>query len=107
MGKPIILQVSKIEKDSTYKKIIDMVKKAQDEKSPFIRLADRYSTLFTLITLAIAGFAFLLSRNLDSVLAVLVIATPCPLIIATPIALLGGVSKAAKKKIIVKKLASL
>jgi heavy metal translocating P-type ATPase len=107
MGKPIIIQVSKVEKDSTYKKIIDMVRKAQDEKSPFIRLADRYSTLFTLITLAIAGFAFLISRNLDAVLAVFVIATPCPLIIATPIALLGGVSKAAKKRIIVKKLASL
>ncbi len=107
MGKPIIIQVSKIEKDSTYKKIIEMVKKAQDEKSPFIRLADRYSTLFTLITLVISGFAFLISGNLDGVLAVLVIATPCPLIIATPIALLGGINKAAKKKIIVKKLASL
>lgn len=107
MGKPVIIQVSKVEKDSTYKKIIDMVKKAQAEKSPFIRLADRYSTLFTFITLAISGFAFLLSQNLDSVLAVLVIATPCPLIIATPIALLGGVNKAAKKKIIVKRLASL
>lgn len=107
MGKPIIIQVSKVEKDSTYKKIIEMVKKAQDEKSPFIRLADRYSTLFTLITLIISGFAFLISGNLDGVLAVLVIATPCPLIIATPIALLGGINKAAKKKIIVKKLASL
>lgn len=106
-GKPIIMQVTRVEKDSTYNKIIRLVHNAQEEKSPFIRLADRYSTIFTIITFAIALLAFYLSRSLDGVLAVLVIATPCPLIIATPIALLGGVNKAAKKKIIVKKLAAL
>lgn len=106
-GEPITIRVTKTEKDSTYNKIIELVRRAQEEKTPFIRLADRYSTIFTLITLAISCIAFSISHNLDNVLAVLVIATPCPLIIATPIALLGGVSKAAKKRIIIKKLAAL
>lgn len=106
-GEAIVIKVTKPEKDSTYKKIIDMVRRAQEEKSPFIRLADKYSTFFTVVTFGIAAFAFYLSHNIESILAVLVIATPCPLIIATPIALLGGVNKAAKKRIIVKKLASL
>jgi heavy metal translocating P-type ATPase len=106
-GQAIVIQVTKVEADSTYKKIIEMVKDAQQEKSPFIRLADKYSTIFTIITLVIAMFAFLRSPHLNSILSVLVIATPCPLIIATPIALLGGINKAAKKRIIIKKLASL
>jgi heavy metal translocating P-type ATPase len=106
-GAPIVIKVTKPDKDSTYKKIISMVENAQDEKSPFIRLSDKYSTYFTLITLAIAGLAFLIHHDLQSILAVLVIATPCPLIIATPIALLGGMNKAAKRRIIVKKLTSL
>ncbi|MEK7571527.1 MAG: heavy metal translocating P-type ATPase [Patescibacteria group bacterium] len=106
-GEAMVLKVTKPEKDSTYRKIIAMVQKAQEEKSPFIRLADRYSAIFTIVTLAIASFAYSISRDINTVLAVLVIATPCPLIIATPIALLGGVNKAAKKRIIVKKLASI
>lgn len=106
-GEAIVLTVTREEKDSTYKKIVALVKKAQEEKSPFIRIADKYSTYFTFLTLTIAAFAYFLSRDINSVLAVLVIATPCPLIIATPIALLGGVNKAAKQRIIIKKLASL
>lgn len=84
-----------------------MVQDAQEEKAPLIRLADRYSTYFTIITLLIALFAYLTQGGLHGALAVLVIATPCPLIIATPIALLGGVNAAAKRRIIIKKLASL
>ncbi len=106
-GNPIAIKVTKTEKDSTYKKIVDMVKKAQSEKAPLVRLADSYSTFFTIVTLFIAGFAYFYSHNLVAVLAVLVIATPCPLILATPIALLGGVNASAKKRIIVKKLASI
>lgn len=108
IGQSIVIKVTKAEKDSTYKKIIDLVQQAEAEKSPFIRLADRYSTLFTLITLAIAGFAYVYSHfDSSRLLAVLAVATPCPLIIATPIALLGGVNASAKRKIIVKKLAAL
>ncbi len=108
LGDPIIIRVTKTQKNSTYNKIIEMVQHAQEEKSPLVRLADTYSTYFTIITLVIAAFAYVYSHfNLTSVLAVLAVATPCPLIIATPIALLGGVNASAKKKIIVKQLASL
>ncbi|MCL4366199.1 cadmium-translocating P-type ATPase [Patescibacteria group bacterium] len=108
IGNPIVLEVTKTEGDSTYNKIIELVKKAQEEQSPFVRLADRYSTVFTIVTLIIAAFALFASNfDLTRVLSVLAIATPCPLIIATPVALLGGVNCAAKKRIIVKKLASL
>jgi len=107
VGNPIVLRVTKEAKDSTYRKIIDMVKKAQGEKAPLVRLADKYSVFFTILTFIIAGTSYALSRNIDSVLAVLVIATPCPLILATPIALMGGMGAAAKKKIIIKKLANI
>ncbi len=108
VGNPIKIKVTKEEQQSTYNKIVEMVKKAQNEKSPFIRLADRYSTIFTIITFTIAGISFYASNfSLERVLSVLAIATPCPLIIAAPIALLGGVNSAAKKRIIIKKLSSL
>ncbi len=108
LGAPIAIKVTKAEEDSTYKKILSMVSQAQNEKSPLVRLADKYSVAFTIITLLIAGFAYIYSKqDLIPVLAVLAIATPCPLIIATPIALLGGVNASAKRKIIVKRLASL
>lgn len=107
IGSPIVIEVTKEEKDSTYRKIITMVQQAQTEKAPLIRLADRYSTFFTIITAIIATFAYFNLGGLHGALAVLVIATPCPLIIATPIALLGGVNAAAKKRIIIKKLAVL
>ncbi|MDE2589800.1 MAG: HAD-IC family P-type ATPase, partial [Patescibacteria group bacterium] len=98
------IQVTKEEKNSTYKKIISMVDRAQKEKPPLVRLADKYSVIFTIITFVIATFAYFYSHSLEGVLAVLVVATPCPLILATPIALLGGVNAFAKKRIIVKNL---
>jgi heavy metal translocating P-type ATPase len=108
IGQPIVVKVIKESGDSTYNKIVAMVKNAQDEKSPFVRLADSYSGVFTIVTLLITGFAYAYSGfDLTRALAVLAIATPCPLIIATPIALLGGVNASSKKHIIVKKLASL
>jgi heavy metal translocating P-type ATPase len=108
IGQPIIVKVTKESGDSTYNKIVTMVKDAQDEKSPFVRLADSYSGIFTITTLIITGFAYYYSGfDLTRALAVLAIATPCPLIIATPIALLGGVNASSKKHIIVKKLAAL
>jgi heavy metal translocating P-type ATPase len=108
IGQPIVIKVTKESGDSTYNKIVAMVKNAQDEKSPFVRLADSYSGVFTIVTLLITGFAYAYSGfDLTRALAVLAIATPCPLIIATPIALLGGVNASSKKHIIVKKLAAL
>lgn len=108
IGNPIVIKITRAEADSTYNKIIELVRKAESEQSPFIRLADKYAAFFTVVTFAIAAFAYITSGfDLTRVLSVLAIATPCPLIIATPIALLGGVNSAAKRRIIVKKLASL
>lgn len=108
IGNQMVIKVTRAEKDSTYKKIVNMVASAQAEKSPMVRLADKYSTFFTIVTFTIAAFAYVSSHyDLTRVLAVLAVATPCPLIIATPIALLGGINSSAKRKIIIKKLASL
>lgn len=106
-GNAIVIKVEKADKDSTYRKIIQMVEAAQQEKSPLIRLADKYSTIFTIVTLTLAMLAYLLSHDTVRILAVLVMATPCPLILATPIALMGGMNLSAKKRIIVKRLSSI
>lgn len=106
-GEAIVVRVTAEEKDSTYHKIIELVEKAQGEKAPLIRLADKASGWFAAVTLVVAAVAYFISGDWGRVLAVLVIATPCPLILATPIALLGGVNAAAKRRIIVKRLASL
>lgn len=107
IGTPMVITVTRVDKDSTYRKIVDMVRAAQSEQSPLIRVADRYSGIFTIVTLSLAGFAYILSRDFHQVLAVLVIATPCPLILATPIALMGGMNALAKRKVIAKTLASI
>ncbi len=107
IGNPIVIQVTKRAGDSTYEKIIAMVQAAANEKPLLVRLADRYSTWFTVVTFCIAGIAYFISHDILRVLAVLVVATPCPLILATPIALLGGMNALAKYNIIIKKIASL
>jgi heavy metal translocating P-type ATPase len=107
IGKPMIIRVTRGDKDSTYRKIVDMVKAAQEERSPLIRIADQYSGIFTVVTLILGAFAYTISRDIHQVLAVLVIATPCPLILATPIALIGGMNALARRKVITKTLASI
>src|SRR6202023_3872580 len=79
-----------------------MVSGAQTAKSPFIRLADRYALLLLPITRAIAGGASFFSNDPVRGLAVLVAATPCPLILAAPVAFIAGVAQAAKRGILVK-----
>ncbi len=107
-GDALVMRATRVEADSTYRKIVEMVRSAQEEKSPLVRLADKYSMVFTLVTLVISAVAYVLSHgDLQRVLAVLVVATPCPLILATPIALLAGVNAASRQRIIVKKLAAI
>jgi heavy metal translocating P-type ATPase len=88
--------------ESTYAGIVRLVEQAQREKAPFVRLADRYALVFVPVTLAIAGGAWAISGDAVRALAVLVVATPCPLILAAPIAIVSGISRAAKRGIIVK-----
>jgi heavy metal translocating P-type ATPase len=87
---------------STYAGIVRMVTAAQTAKAPFIRLADRYALVLLPITLAVAGAAWLLSGDSIRGLAVLVAATPCPLILAAPVAFIAGVSQAARNGILIK-----
>lgn len=88
--------------DSQYEQIIKLVKAASASKAPFVRLADRYSIPFTLFAFTIAFGAWALSGESLRFLQVLVVATPCPLILGAPIALISGMSRAAKNGIIVK-----
>ena len=88
--------------ESTYAGIVRMVTAAQTAKSPFIRLADRYALLLLPITLVVAGGAWFLSGDPVRGLAVLVAATPCPLILAAPVAFIAGVAQAARRGILIK-----
>ncbi len=86
--------------ESQYARIVDLVRSAQASKTPLQRLADRYAAWFTPLTLVVCGAAWLVSRDPTRVLAILVVATPCPLILATPIAVVGGINRAARRQII-------
>ncbi len=87
---------------SQYEQIIALVRDAEAQPAPFVRLADRYALPFTLVSYAIAGAAWALSGEAVRFAAVLVVASPCPLILAAPIALISGMSRASKHGIIVK-----
>jgi heavy metal translocating P-type ATPase len=87
---------------SQYHQIIRLVEQARAEKAPIQRLADRYAVWFTPLTLAMCLVAWLVSHDAVSVLAVLVVATPCPLILATPVAVIAGIGRAARRGIIVR-----
>lgn len=101
-GDPFEIRASTIASESTYAGIVRMVSAAQTAKSPFIRMADRYALLLLPITLAIAAGAWFFSNDPVRALAVLVAATPCPLILAAPVAFIAGVAQAAKRGILVK-----
>ena len=98
----LVLSVSAVSTESLYARIVELVRTAQASKAPLQRLADRYAIWFTPLTLVVAGIAFALSGDPDRVLAVLVVATPCPLILATPVAIIGGINRAARRQIIVR-----
>ena len=99
---PFELKVTAIASESTYAAIIRLVRTAEQSKAPFVRLADRYALAFLALTLASAGIAWLVAGSPMRALAVLVVATPCPLILAAPAAIIAGISRAAKRGIIMK-----
>ena len=88
--------------ESTYAGIVRLVEEAQRSKAPFVRLADRYALLFIPLTLGISAAAWLVSGDPVRGLAVLVVATPCPLLLAAPISIVAGISRAARRGVIVK-----
>ena len=101
-GDAFELRASATANESTYAGIVRMVSAAQTAKAPFIRLADRYALLLLPVTLVAAGGAWLFSGDPVRALAVLVASTPCPLILAAPVAFIAGVAQAAKRGILVK-----
>ncbi|HHU38716.1 MAG TPA: cadmium-translocating P-type ATPase [Propionibacterium sp.] len=88
--------------DSQYQRILMLVTEAEEAKAPTVRIADRFAVPFTLVSLTIAGIAWYLSGDPVRFAEVLVLATPCPLLIAAPVAFLGGSSRAAREGVIVK-----
>jgi heavy metal translocating P-type ATPase len=98
----LTLRATHTAEDSQYEQIIKLVKNAASTESPFVRLTDRYAIPFTIISFAIAGTAWALSGHALRFLEVIVVATPCPLLLAAPIALISGMSRAAKHGIIIK-----
>jgi len=98
----LVLRVTALSRESLYARIVELVRTAQASKAPLQRLADRYAVWFTPVTLAVATLAYALSGDPDRVLAVLVVATPCPLILATPVAIIGGINRAARRQVIVR-----
>jgi heavy metal translocating P-type ATPase len=88
--------------DSQYQQIVTLVENAATSQAPFVRLADRYSVPFTIVAYIIAGAAWYVGHDAIRFLEVIVVATPCPLLLAAPIALMSGMSRASKQGIIVR-----
>jgi len=101
-GASLALRATATAEESTYAGIVRLIEEAEKQKAPFVRLADRYALVFVPVTLVIAAAAWALTGDPVRALAVLVVATPCPLILAVPIAIVAGISRAARRGIIVK-----
>ena len=96
------LRASATAQESTYAGIVRLARQATAESAPAVRLADRYATMFLPVTLLLAGLAWLVSADPVRAVAVLVVATPCPLILALPIAIVSGMSRAARRGVVVR-----
>ena len=101
-GDAFDVRVTRPAEESAYAAIVRLVRAAEHNRAGFVRLADRYAALFLPATLALAGAAWAASGDPKRALAVLVVATPCPLILAAPIAFVAGLSRAARRGSIVK-----
>jgi len=98
----VTIRASHTAADSQYEQIIKLVKSAASSQAPFVRLADRYSIPFTILAFIIAGSVWAVTGHAIRFLEVIVVATPCPLLLGAPIALISGMSRAAKHGIIIK-----
>ncbi|HXV04330.1 MAG TPA: heavy metal translocating P-type ATPase [Solirubrobacterales bacterium] len=101
-GEAFELRATRLASESAYASIVRLVRAAETQRAPFVRLADRYAAIFLPVTLALAAIAWAASGEAVRAVAVLVVATPCPLILAAPIAIISGVSRAARRGVIVK-----
>jgi len=101
-GEAFDLRVTRRAADSTYAGIVRLVTAAQASKAPMARLADRWSLLCLVVTVALATAAWWFTGDPIRAVAVLVVATPCPLILAVPVALVAGLSRAAHYGVLIK-----
>lgn len=102
VGRPFDLVVTRPAAESTYAAIVRLVEAAQTSKAPMVRLADRYAVGFLAFTVAVASGAWILTGDPVRALSVLVVATPCPLILAVPVAIISGISRVARIGVLVK-----
>ncbi|MGK3938275.1 heavy metal translocating P-type ATPase [Streptomyces sp. RP5T] len=96
------LRATATEQDSTYAEIVRLARQAGAESAPVVRLADRYAAWFLPLSLAVAGLAWLLSGDAVRAVAVLVVATPCPLLLAAPVAIVSGLSRASRLGVVIR-----
>src|SRR5690606_26226763 len=98
----ITIQVSKLAKDSQYQQLVQLVHNSEKEPAHFVRMADRYALPFTIVAFLIAGIAYLITKDPNRIPEVLVVASPCPLILAAPIALIAGMSRSSRNGVVIK-----
>jgi len=99
---PLRIRATALAAESQYARIVELVRTAQASKAPLQRLADKYAVWFTPITLVLCAIAVMVTHDWNRALAILVVATPCPLILATPVAIVGGINRAARRNIIIR-----
>ncbi len=107
LARPLIIRATARAGESLYARIVELVREAQAAKAPLQRLADRTAVWFTPFTIAACAVTYLATGDAVRVLAVLVVATPCPLILAAPVAIIGGINRAARERVVVRTGAAL
>ncbi len=101
-GRPIDLLATAVAAQSTYAGVVRLVQQAQASSAPFVRAADRFAIYFVPLTLILAGVSWAVGGDPVLAVAVLVVATPCPLLLAAPIAIMSGLSRAAHVGVVIK-----
>jgi heavy metal translocating P-type ATPase len=102
IARPLVVRATAAAGESLYARIVELVREAQAAKAPLQRLADKWAVWFTPFTLAACAATYFVTGDPIRVLAVLVVATPCPLILAAPVAIIGGINSAARARVIVR-----
>ncbi|WP_327426539.1 heavy metal translocating P-type ATPase [Streptomyces sp. NBC_01236] len=101
-GSAFEVRASATEQESTYAEIVRLARQAGAESAPVVRLADRYAAWFLPLSVAAAGLAWLISGSAVRAVAVLVVATPCPLLLAAPVAIVSGLSRASRLGVVIR-----
>lgn len=96
------IRTTKVGDSTTLGQVVHLVEEAEEKRAPIVRTADRYAKYFTPFILGMAAIVYLITRNVNHALAVLIVACPCALVMATPIAIIAGVANGARRGILIK-----